>query len=160
MVRVPATMTVAVALDLLARHGSLATAEHAAGGGDDDDRAGHQPVRRAKHLVQDEVVAALPHLRWTPSASTAFSHPPDAAICECTPSSTRTPAAHCACWPTANCSSPSAPSSWSPLLVSLGRSSSDPRGLTPSEAVAYAGLFAGTVLLVRVVAAVIRDSTT
>jgi hypothetical protein len=45
-------------------------------------------------------------------------------------------------------------------LVSLGGSSGDPPGLTPSEAVAYGGLFAGTVLFVRVVAAVIRDGTT
>jgi ubiquinone biosynthesis protein len=68
------------------------------------------PFAVAKHLVQDEVVAALPHLRRLPEL--------------------------------------------------VDRISSDPPGLTPSEAVAYAGLFAGTVLLVRVVAAVIRDGTT
>jgi ubiquinone biosynthesis protein len=45
-------------------------------------------------------------------------------------------------------------------LVSRGDSSGDLPGLTLTDIVTYGGLFAGTVLLVRVVAAVIRDGTT
>jgi ubiquinone biosynthesis protein len=118
------------------------------------------PFAAAKHLIDDEVVAALPHLRRLPERVDRIltltgrgdlrMH---TVVDEDAGRTVRTLANRALLVAVGTVFLIAA-------LVSLGRSSGDPPGLSPSEAVAYAGLFAGTVLLVRVVAAVIRDGTT
>jgi ubiquinone biosynthesis protein len=118
------------------------------------------PFAAAKHLIHDEVVAALPHLRRLPERVDRIltltgrgDLRVHTVVDEDAGRTLRTLANRALLVAVGAVFLVAA-------LASLGRSSGDPPGLTPSEAVAYAGLFAGTVLLVRVVAAVIRDGTT
>jgi ubiquinone biosynthesis protein len=111
----------------------------------------------AKHIVHDEVVAALPHLRHLPERIDrilTLTGRGDLRVHTVVDEDAGRTLANRALLVAVGAVFLVA------ALVSLGGSSADPPGLTPSEAVAYAGLFAGTVLLVRVVAAVIRDGTT
>jgi ubiquinone biosynthesis protein len=121
---------------------------------------GASPVAVAKHVVHDELVAALPHLRRLPERVDRIltltgrgDLRVHTVVDEDAGRTLRAPANRALLVAVGAVFLVAA-------LVSLGRSSGDPSGLTPSEAVAYAGLFTGTVLLVRVVAAVIRDGTT
>jgi ubiquinone biosynthesis protein len=121
---------------------------------------GASPVAVAKHVVHDEVVAALPHLRRLPERVDRIltltgrgDLRVHTVVDEDAGRTLRTLANRALLVAVGAVFLVAA-------LVSLGRSSGGPPGLTPAEAVAYAGLFAGTVLLVRVVAAVIRDGTT
>jgi ubiquinone biosynthesis protein len=114
----------------------------------------------ARHIVHDEVVAALPHLRRLPERVDRIltltgrgDLRVHTVVDEDAGRTLRTLANRALLVAVGAVFLVAA-------LVSLGGGSGDPPGLTPSEAVAYAGLFAGTVLLVRVVAAVIRDGTT
>jgi ubiquinone biosynthesis protein len=122
--------------------------------------ASNSPFAAAKHINRDDVVAALPHLRRLPERVDRILtltgrgdlrlH---TVVDEDAGRTLRTLANRALLVAVGAVFLVAA-------LVSLGRSSGGPPGLTPAEAVAYAGLFAGTVLLVRVVAAVIRDGTT
>jgi len=123
-------------------------------------RASTNPFAAAKHIIDDEVVAALPHLRRLPERVDRILKLTGrgdlrvhTVVDEGASRTLRTLANRALLVAVGAVFLVAA-------LVSLGGSSGDPPGLTPSEAVAYAGLFAGTVLLVRVVAAVIRDGTT
>jgi ubiquinone biosynthesis protein len=119
-----------------------------------------RPFAAAKHLIHDEVVAALPHLRRLPErvdrilTLTGRGDLQVHTVVDEDAGRTLRTLANRALLVAVGAVFLFA------ALVSLDRSSGEPPGLTPSEAVAYAGLFAGTVLLVRVVAAVIRDGTT
>ena len=128
-----------------------------------DDLAAGPHRSTATTMIRDEMLAALHTCAGFPTASTASSRSPVVASCASAASSTRTASASCAPSSTGRCSSATGAAFLAVAAVLLVAADHGPTvggdaGLF--EVFGYFGLFVGTVLLLRVAAAVARDGTT